>query len=64
MKPVIVLDKVSVKYRAPEQTFRTFKEYAIQILKRNVRFHEFLALNQLDLEVEDGEILGIIGRNG
>ncbi len=64
MKPVIVLDKVSVKYRAPEQTFRTFKEYAIQILKRNVRFREFLALNQLDLEVEDGEILGIIGRNG
>jgi ABC-type polysaccharide/polyol phosphate transport system ATPase subunit len=64
MKPVIVLDKVSVRYRAPEQTFHTFKEYAIQLLRRNVRFREFMALNLLDLEVEDGEILGIIGRNG
>lgn len=64
MKPVIVLDKVSVKYRAPEQVIHTFKEYAIQLVKRNVRFKEFRALNQVDLQVEDGEILGIIGRNG
>ena len=41
MKPVIVLDNVSVRYRAPEQTFRTFKEYAIQLVKRKVRFKEF-----------------------
>jgi ABC-2 type transport system ATP-binding protein/lipopolysaccharide transport system ATP-binding protein len=64
MKPVIVLDKVSVHYRAPEQVIRTFKEYAIQLVKRNVRFKEFRALNHVDLQVEDGEILGIIGRNG
>lgn len=64
MKPVIVLDNVSVRYRAPEQAIHTFKEYAIQLVKRKVRFKEFLALNHLDLQVEDGEILGIIGRNG
>ena len=64
MKPVIILDNVSVQYRAPEEVIRTFKEYAIQIVKRNVRFREFLALNHIDLQVLDGEILGIIGRNG
>jgi ABC-type polysaccharide/polyol phosphate transport system ATPase subunit len=64
MKPVIVLNSVSVQYRAPEEVIRTFKEYAIQILRRNVRFKEFRALNHIDLEVNDGEILGIIGRNG
>ena len=64
MKPVIVLNNVSVQYRAPEEVIRTFKEYAIQILRRNVRFKEFRALNHIDLEVNDGEILGIIGRNG
>ena len=64
MKPVIVLDNVSVQYRAPEQVIRTFKEYAIQIIKRNVRFREFLALDNVNLQVFDGEILGIIGRNG
>jgi ABC-type polysaccharide/polyol phosphate transport system ATPase subunit len=64
MNPVIVLDNVSVCYRAPEQVIHTFKEYAIQLVKRNMRFREFMALNHVDLQVQDGEILGIIGRNG
>ena len=64
MKPVIILNNISVRYRAPEEVIRTFKEYAIQVLKRNVRYREFMALDQVDLEVHDGEILGIIGRNG
>jgi ABC-type polysaccharide/polyol phosphate transport system ATPase subunit len=64
MNPVIKLNHVSVKYRAPEEAIGTFKEYAIQVLKRNVRYREFLALNHVDLDVQEGEILGIIGRNG
>ncbi len=64
MNPAIILDHVSVRYRAPETKFGTFKEYAIQLLKRNVRFREFKALNDINLEVNQGEILGIIGRNG
>ena len=64
MRPAIVLDKISVRYRAPEEVIGTFKEYAIQVLKRNVRFREFKALNHVDLQVFEGEILGIIGRNG
>ena len=64
MNPVIVLEKISVRYRAQEVRIRTFKEYAIQLLKRNVRFKEFRALNNVDLQVNEGEIVGVIGRNG
>ncbi len=64
MKPVIVLNNVSVEYRTPEEVVGTFKEYAIQFLKRNIRFREFKALKNIDLQVNEGEILGIIGRNG
>lgn len=64
MKPVIILNNVSVQYSTPEEIVGTFKEYAIQFLKRNIRFREFKALNSIDLQVEEGEILGIIGRNG
>ena len=64
MYPVIILNHVSVRYRAPEESIGTFKEYAIQHLKRNVRYRDFLALNNVDLDVNQGEILGIIGRNG
>jgi ABC-type polysaccharide/polyol phosphate transport system ATPase subunit len=64
MNPVIILDNICVRYRAPEAKFGTFKEYAIQLLKRNVKFKEFNALNNINLQVNEGEILGIIGRNG
>jgi len=64
MNPVIILDNICVRYRAPEAKFGTFKEYAIQLLKRNVKFREFNALNNINLQVNEGEILGIIGRNG
>jgi ABC-type polysaccharide/polyol phosphate transport system ATPase subunit len=64
MKPVIILNNVSVQYSTPEEIVSTFKEYAIQFLKRNIRFREFKALKNIDLQVEEGEILGIIGRNG
>jgi lipopolysaccharide transport system ATP-binding protein len=64
MNPVIILDNISVRYRAPEEIIRTFKEYAIQNIRRNLRFRSFDALKNVDLQVEEGEILGIIGRNG
>ena len=64
MNPVIILDNICVRYRAPEAKFGTLKEYAIQLLKRNVKFREFNALNNINLQVNEGEILGIIGRNG
>jgi ABC-type polysaccharide/polyol phosphate transport system, ATPase component len=64
MNPVILLNNISVKYRAPEENIGSFKEYAIQMLKRNVQYREFMALNHIDLDVDEGEILGIIGRNG
>lgn len=64
MTPIIILDNICVRYRAPETKFGTFKEYAIQLLKRNVRYREFTALNNVSLQVNECEILGIIGRNG
>src|SRR5215216_5593193 len=64
MQPVIILNNISVRYHAPEEVINTFKEYAIQILKRNIRFREFKALDNIDLQVNEGEIVGVIGRNG
>lgn len=61
---VVALQNVTVRYRAPEVRIRTFKEYAIRILKRDLRFKEFTALSGIDIEVEQGETIGIIGRNG
>jgi ABC-type polysaccharide/polyol phosphate transport system ATPase subunit len=61
---VIILKNVSVRYRAPEEPIGTFKEFAIRFIQGKVRYKEFLALNQINLQVNRGEIFGIIGRNG
>jgi ABC-type polysaccharide/polyol phosphate transport system ATPase subunit len=61
---MICLENVSVRYRAPQERVATFKEYAIRRLQRQVRFADFYALSGLNLDVNRGEIFGIIGRNG
>jgi ABC-type polysaccharide/polyol phosphate transport system ATPase subunit len=64
MKPTIILNNISVQYRAPEEKIRTFKEYVIQILRRKVKIKKFTALNNINLKVTQGELLGIVGHNG
>ncbi len=61
---IIRLEKVSVQYRVPEERIGTFKEYAIRFLQRRIRFNKFWALEDIDLTVYRGEVLGVIGRNG
>jgi ABC-2 type transport system ATP-binding protein/lipopolysaccharide transport system ATP-binding protein len=56
---------VSVRYRVPTEPIATLKELAIRTLKgRRVGSREFSALRNVDLDVQRGESLGIIGRNG
>lgn len=61
---VISLENVSVHYRAPEEPIGTFKEFVIRLVQGKVRYKEFLALNQINLQINRGEIFGVIGRNG
>jgi len=64
MKPVIVLDNISVRYRAPDVKVGTFKEYAIRLITRQMQIKEFNALSHVNMNVNEGEIIGIVGRNG
>jgi ABC-2 type transport system ATP-binding protein len=53
-----------VRYRLPRERPGTFKEYAIRRLQRRMGYLEFWALRDIDLQVEPGETLGVIGANG
>lgn len=64
MDPIIVLENISVRYRAADEKIRTFKEFAIQLIRRQVRYKEFSALKNVSLQVNEGELVGVIGRNG
>jgi ABC-2 type transport system ATP-binding protein len=62
--PVIELDGVALRYRLAKQRIPSFKEYTIHLLKGTLSYEEFWALRDVDLLVERGERLGIVGRNG
>jgi len=62
--PVIVADRVSVRYRIPQERIGSFKEFAIRRLQGRIGYNEFWALRDVSLRVASGEILGVIGRNG
>ncbi len=61
---VIRLENVSVEYHAPREQIRSFKEYAIRLLQGRVQHDHFKALCDLNLEVRQGEVMGVIGHNG
>ena len=60
----VFLSSVSVRYRLPNERVATLKEYMIRLIQGKVRYHSFLALNNVNLVVKKGEIFGILGRNG
>ena len=63
-EPAIELEDVTVKYRVYQERVTTFKEYAIRKLQRKIKFVDFLALQNINLKIDRGEIFGIIGPNG
>ncbi len=60
----IQLENISVRYRVPHERYATLKEHAIRWLQRRVQYDDFLALRDVSLTVQRGEVVGIIGRNG
>ena len=63
-EPIIQLENVSVSYRLPTERIGTFKEYAIRKLQRKIRLEKFWALTDVSLQVNSGEVFGLIGNNG
>ena len=60
----LFLEDVSVSYHLPEEKIGTFKEYMIRLIQGKIRYNSFLALDKINLSVKQGEIFGIVGRNG
>ena len=61
---MILLEAISVRYTLPEERIGTFKEYAIRTLQRRVKLKDFLALQEVSLQIDRSETFGLIGRNG
>jgi len=61
---MIHFENVTIRYRIPRGGSRSFKEHLVRRLGRRMTFDEFEALRGVDVDVGDGENVGVIGRNG
>ncbi|MDD2522070.1 MAG: ABC transporter ATP-binding protein [Anaerolineaceae bacterium] len=61
---IVRLENVSVSYRLPSERIGTFKEYAIRKIQRKIKIQDFWALTDFSLQINEGEVFGIIGNNG
>jgi len=61
---VIRFDNVSVVYRIPKDRVSGIKEFAIRWIQRRIEYHDLRALSNISFQIERGEVVGVIGRNG
>ena len=62
--PAISVQDVSLAYRMARDRAGTMKEYAINLLKRQVVYEQLWALDGVGFEVAKGEVFGVVGPNG
>ncbi len=60
----LIVDNVSVKYRLTEEKVDNLKEYIIRLVKRNLKYKDFLALNDVSFTLHRGDRLAVMGKNG
>lgn len=62
--PAIDVENLSMAYRLSRDRSSSMKEHTINLLKRQVVYEEFWALNDVSFTVPKGEVFAIIGPNG
>ncbi len=61
---MIKVNDVSMRFLMANDKISSIKEFVTAFLKRKLKFKEFWALRDINFEVNKGEVVGIIGRNG
>ncbi len=60
----ISVDSVSMSFNMASEQLNSLKEYFIKILRHELFFKEFVALDNISFTVNKGDVYGIVGTNG
>ncbi len=61
---VVDIDHLTIRFNLASEKISDLKEYFVKLMKRELMFQEFLALQDVNLKVKRGESWGLIGVNG
>ncbi len=61
---VVDIENLTIRFNLASEKINDLKEYFIKLIRRELMFQEFLALQDVNLKVKRGESWGLIGVNG
>ncbi len=61
---IVDIDNLTIRFNLASEKISDLKEYFIKLIRRELMFQEFLALQDVNLKVKRGESWGLIGVNG
>ena len=64
MENIIEVEHVSMHFNLMEERVDNIKEYIVRLIKGNLLYNDFTALDDVSFKVQKNDLLGIIGLNG
>ena len=62
--PIVSVKNISLKFKMEQNRANSLKEFCVRWLKRDLKSEDFWALTDVSFDVENGDVIGIIGHNG
>ena len=64
MANAVEVKNVTMEFNMSKEKVDSIKEYFIKLVKRELHFEQFLALKDVSVMIEQGDVFGIVGLNG
>lgn len=60
----VELRNVEMHFNMSKEKLESVKEYFIKLMKRQLSFEDFIAVNDVSFDIKKGDVFGIVGLNG
>ena len=64
MANAVEVKNVTMEFNMSKEKVDSIKEYFIKLVKRELHFEQFLALKDVSVTIEQGDVFGLVGLNG
>ncbi len=61
---IIEINDLTIRFNLASEKIDNIKEYFIKLIKRELMFQEFLAIEDFSLNIKRGEAWALVGVNG
>ncbi len=60
----VELRNIEMHFNMSKEKLESLKEYFLKLVKRQLRFEDFVALDNISFDIKKGDVFGIVGLNG